>query len=179
MEIEGTPDMVLEVVSGSSVSKDTEWLRDLYWKAGIAEYWLVDCRGERVDFDILRHTAGGYSATSKSAGWMESAVFGHSFLLTRQSDEMGQPEYTLEARSPRAEASASARKPSKAKREEHAFPWFAKGCRRLHPWNDPEDIGLPLESPDIEFHSRLGGAAACRPIDVLETRACKARCHLS
>ncbi len=33
VEIEGTPDMVLEVVSGSSVSKDTEWLRDLYWKA--------------------------------------------------------------------------------------------------------------------------------------------------
>ena len=97
VEIEGTPDMVLEVVSGSSVSKDTEWLRDLYWKAGIGEYWLVDCRGQRIDFDILRHTAGGYSATSKSAGWMESAVFGHSFLLTRESDEMGQPEYTLEA----------------------------------------------------------------------------------
>ncbi len=103
VEIEGTPDMVLEVVSGSSVSKDTGCLRDLYWKAGIAEYWLVDCRGERVDFDILRHAASGYSATSKSAtgksaGWMESAVFGHSFLLTRQSDEMGHPEFTLESR---------------------------------------------------------------------------------
>jgi len=98
VEIEGTPDMVLEVVSGSSVGKDTEWLRDLYWKSGIAEYWLVDCRGERVDFDILRHAASGYSATSKSAGWMESAVFGHSFLLTRQSDEMGHPEFTLESR---------------------------------------------------------------------------------
>jgi Uma2 family endonuclease len=98
VEIEGTPDMVLEVVSGSSVNKDTEWLRDLYWKAGIAEYWLVDCRGERVDFDILRRTAGGYSPASKSSGWIESAVFGHSFLLTRQTDEMGQPEYTLEAR---------------------------------------------------------------------------------
>ncbi len=37
VEIEGTPDMVLEVVSGSSVSKDCQWLRDLYWKAGIPE----------------------------------------------------------------------------------------------------------------------------------------------
>ncbi len=97
VEIEGTPDMVLEVVSGSSVTKDTEWLRDLYWKAGIAEYWLVDCRGDRLGFDILRHTAGGYVTTSKSAGWIESAVFGHSFLLTRQTDKMGQPEYTLDA----------------------------------------------------------------------------------
>ncbi len=98
VEIEGTPDMVLEVVSGSSVSKDCEWLRDLYWKAGIGEYWLADCRGDRVDFDILRRTDSGYSATSKSAGWMESAAFGHSFRLTRQSDELGQPEFTLECR---------------------------------------------------------------------------------
>ena len=29
---------------------------------------------------------------------MESAVFGHALLLTRQADEMGQPEYSLEAR---------------------------------------------------------------------------------
>jgi Uma2 family endonuclease len=101
VEIEGTPDMVLEVVSGSSVSKDREWLRDLYRKAGIAEYWLVDCRGDRLDFDILRHTAGGYAPANKSAGWVESAVFGHAFLLTRQSDELGHPEYTLEARATR------------------------------------------------------------------------------
>ena len=98
VELEGTPDMVLEVVSGSSVSKDCEWLRDLYWKAGIAEYWLVDCRGERVDFEILRHADNGYCPANKTADWAESAVFGHWFRLTRQSDELGQPEYNLEAR---------------------------------------------------------------------------------
>ena len=99
VELEGTPDMVLEVVSSSSVSKDSEWLRDLYWQAGIAEYWLVDCRGERLEFDILRLTSRGYSATRKSGGWMKSAVFGQSFRLTRQTDEFGQPEFTLETRS--------------------------------------------------------------------------------
>jgi hypothetical protein len=56
----------------------------------------VDCCGDRVDFDILLHTAGGYRAACKSAGWINSAVFGRSFLLTRQTDEMGQPEYDLE-----------------------------------------------------------------------------------
>ena len=44
MELEGTPDLVLEVVSKSSVRKDTVILRDLYYKAGIEEYWLVDAR---------------------------------------------------------------------------------------------------------------------------------------
>ena len=34
--------MTLEVVSSSSVRKDTVDLRDRYYKAGILEYWLVD-----------------------------------------------------------------------------------------------------------------------------------------
>src|SRR5262249_16202275 len=42
--VEGTPDMVLEVVSDGSVRKDTVVLREGYWKAGIREYWLVDVR---------------------------------------------------------------------------------------------------------------------------------------
>jgi Uma2 family endonuclease len=37
MELEGTPDWVLEVVSQSSVAKDTKWLRESYHKAGIPE----------------------------------------------------------------------------------------------------------------------------------------------
>ena len=88
VEIEGTPDMVLEVVSGSSVSKDTEWLRDLYRKAGIAEYWLVRLPWRSGSISTSSaDTAGGYhpstgkSATGKSAGWTESAVFGHALPL--------------------------------------------------------------------------------------------------
>jgi hypothetical protein len=41
LELEGTPDMVLEVVSASSVEKDKETLPDFYWRAGIPEYWLA------------------------------------------------------------------------------------------------------------------------------------------
>src|SRR5207245_349957 len=36
--LEGTPEMVLEVVSATSVEKDTVELRELYWQAGIPEY---------------------------------------------------------------------------------------------------------------------------------------------
>jgi Uma2 family endonuclease len=98
VELEGTPDMVLEVVSTSSVEKDNVTLFDLYWRAGIQEYWLVDARGERLVFDIWRHTPKGYVPTRKQGGWIRSTVFGKSFRLTRQMDERGDPEYTLEVR---------------------------------------------------------------------------------
>src|SRR5262249_39969293 len=42
VELVGTPDVVLEVVSRSSVRKDTVILKRAYWEAGIPEYWLVD-----------------------------------------------------------------------------------------------------------------------------------------
>lgn len=98
VELEGSPDMVLEVVSRSSVRKDTQVLRRSYWEAGVREYWLVDARPDRPELDILRHTARGYRATPKKGGWLASAVFGKSFRLTRQTDALGHPEFTLEVR---------------------------------------------------------------------------------
>ncbi len=98
VRIEGSPDMVLEAVSTSSVQKDTDRLRELYWRAGIREYWLVDVRGERLEFDLLRHTAKGYAVAKKQGGWVKSAVFGKSFRLTRETDEEGHPEFTLSVR---------------------------------------------------------------------------------
>jgi Uma2 family endonuclease len=90
-ELEGSPDMVLEVVGYNSVRKDTQQLRRGYWLAGIREYWLVDARREPLVFDILRHTAKGYRTTPKKDGWIRSNVFGKSFRLTCQI-EYGNPE---------------------------------------------------------------------------------------
>lgn len=98
LELEGSPDMVLEVVSSTSVEKDTVVLRELYWEAGIREYWLVDARGDRLQFDILRRRPAGYLATPSSAGWLRSAVFHKSFRLRSRRDEAGHPEYTLAVR---------------------------------------------------------------------------------
>lgn len=98
VELEGSPDMVLEVVSRSSIRKDTEVLRQSYWEAGVREYWLVDARSGPLAFDILRHTARGYRAAPKKGGWLTSAVFGKSFRLTRQLSTLGHPEYTLAVR---------------------------------------------------------------------------------
>jgi Uma2 family endonuclease len=98
VELEGSPDMVLEVVSTSSVQKDTVTLRRAYWEAGIREYWLVDARSAPLSFDILRHATRGYAAAPKRAGWAKSAVFGKSFRLTQTEGRTGHPEYLLEMR---------------------------------------------------------------------------------
>jgi hypothetical protein len=97
-EVQGSPDMVLEVVSPNSVEKDTVLLRRGYWEAGVREYWLVNARKDSLQFDILRHTTKGYRATPKQGGWVKSSVFGKSFRLTQAKDRLGHPEYTLAVR---------------------------------------------------------------------------------
>jgi Uma2 family endonuclease len=97
-EIEGTPDWVLEVVSDSSVEKDTERLRAAYHRAGIPEYWLIDARGDALVFTILHWRKGGYRAAAVKDGWQRSKVFGREFRLLREQDEFGLWEYTLEVR---------------------------------------------------------------------------------
>jgi Uma2 family endonuclease len=97
--LEGTPDMVLEVVSDGSEKKDNQTLFEAYFDAGIPEYWIVDARGEEVEFTIYRHAGKKYAATrAQAGGWVKSAVFGKSFRLVRGTDAGGNPEFTLEVR---------------------------------------------------------------------------------
>jgi len=98
IELEGSPDMVLEVLSKTSTKKDMVVLRDLYWRAGITEYWLADARRKNLRFEILKYTDQGYIPVEQSSGWQESKVFGKSFKLTAGEDESGYPEYTLSVR---------------------------------------------------------------------------------
>jgi Uma2 family endonuclease len=98
LEVIGTPDMVLEVVSTSSVPKDTVLLHELYAAAGIAEYWLVNPLRGQLTFDILRLSRGRYVATRKSAGWIKSAVFGKSFRLAAEESSDDLPQFRLHVR---------------------------------------------------------------------------------
>ena len=97
-EIIGTPDMVLEVVSASSVSKDNVSLREAYFEAGIPEYWLVDARGERLEFQILKRGDKDFQETRKVGGWLKSTAFGKSFKLTRGTDRSGNPTFKFEVK---------------------------------------------------------------------------------
>ena len=95
MELEGTPDQVLEIVSKSSVRKDTVLLRDLYFKAGISEYWLVDVRDGAMSFEILQRTPEGFVAVVAVDGWIASKVFGKKFQLQKKSDPLGHPQFVV------------------------------------------------------------------------------------
>ena len=95
MELEGTADMVLEVVSKSSVRKDTVLLRDLYFKAGIQEYWLVDVREGAMLFEILQRTPEGYVAVPSVDGWIVSKVLGKRFQLQKSDDPLGHPQFVV------------------------------------------------------------------------------------
>ena len=97
LEVVGVPDVVLEVVSGTSVKKDTIILRDLYARAGVREYWLADSRAKSFSFEILHRQGVAYvSAPVDPGGWAASAVFGRSFRLLRETDPVGLPVLRLE-----------------------------------------------------------------------------------
>jgi len=98
IEVEGTPDMALEIISPTTVHKDTKELRELYWQAGIPEYWLADGRGKTLRFDIFRHAPRGYVATRRRDGWLKSVVLGRSFRLSLQTDRLDHPKFALTVR---------------------------------------------------------------------------------
>ncbi len=96
VEIVGAPDLVVEVVSRSSVRKDTKSLREKYFKAGIPEYWLIDTRGFSIDFQLLVRGVSGYELAEPDAeGYRLSQVFQTRFLLTRRRNPLGAFAYKL------------------------------------------------------------------------------------
>jgi Uma2 family endonuclease len=96
--VDGSPEMTLEVVSDASINKDTSELVDLYFEAGVAEYWLVDARREPLKFDIFKRGAKGFVATRKVGGWIKSAVFQRNFRLQASKDRLGKPEFKLDVK---------------------------------------------------------------------------------
>ncbi len=97
-ELVGVPDLVIEVVSPSSVDKDTAWLVAKYWAAGVPEYWVIDARAEPLRFSLYRHRKDGYSAARKTDGWAASPVLGRSFRFVPGEPAMGHPTYRFEMR---------------------------------------------------------------------------------
>lgn len=95
MMVQGSPDWILEIVSKTTVWKDTTDLRKKYHRAKIGEYWLIDARGEEIDFKIFQWRRQGFVAVRARDGWLRSRVFGRSFRLERQPDRMGFWQYTL------------------------------------------------------------------------------------
>jgi Uma2 family endonuclease len=97
IEMEGAPDVVVEVVSNSSEKKDLDRLPPLYAAAGIPELWLVDARKKTIRFEIRRLGPDGYEAVKPDArGWRFSPRLGRRFRLKRQEVRPGRWIFRLE-----------------------------------------------------------------------------------
>ncbi len=78
VELEGAPDLVVEILSDSSVKKDTERLPPRYAAAGIGELWLIDARGAEPRLDVQVLDGGFYRQAP------ESPLLGGHIRLTRK-----------------------------------------------------------------------------------------------
>jgi Uma2 family endonuclease len=103
VELEGAPDLVVEVISNSSVGKDRTRLPTLYARAGVPELWLVDARGKRLAFEVWSLKAAGYEQVDPDGpppdGWTSSPVLGCRFRLLRRMLGEGPFVYSLESAS--------------------------------------------------------------------------------
>jgi Uma2 family endonuclease len=94
IELVGTPDLVVEIVSDSSEDKDLRRLRSAYARAAIPEYWLIDARGDRLTFAILRLVRGKYQPAPPGRP-QRSRALGATFRLYRDRNRAGRWSYHL------------------------------------------------------------------------------------
>ena len=96
VEVEGGPDLIVEIVSDSSVQKDTQRLPVAYYQAGVREYWLIDARGEELSFQLLRRGSAAFEPTPADAdGYQRSEVLNANYRLDRSRHQRGHWVYQL------------------------------------------------------------------------------------
>jgi Uma2 family endonuclease len=96
IEIEGAPDLIVEIISESSVRKDTDRLPAAYWKAGAPEYWLVDARTDDLMFCIRQRGEAAYEPTRiDDGGFQYSHALDSWYRLERTRNRYGRLRYTL------------------------------------------------------------------------------------
>ena len=79
----GVPDLLVEIVSPSSVRRDRYDKKDLYARFGVKEYWIAD--PANIALEVLTLKAGGYEihCSAEEKGKVTSHVFpGLEFDLT-------------------------------------------------------------------------------------------------
>ena len=96
VEVEGPPDLIVEIVSDSSVTKDTQRLPAAYAVAGVPEFWLADARKEPVVFRIHHLVEGAYRpAQADAEGYLRSNVLACRFRLDAGRDARGHWKFKL------------------------------------------------------------------------------------
>jgi len=85
IELEGAPDIVVEILSDTSEKKDTQSLPPRYAHAGVPELWLLDARGDQLLFEIRTLEGSAYRALEpEPGGWVRSRVLGERLRVIRR-----------------------------------------------------------------------------------------------
>jgi Uma2 family endonuclease len=96
IEIEGAVDLIVEIVSDSSVRKDTKRLPAAYYRGGVRENWLIDARSEQLIFQVLRRGTNSFEASLPDQnGFQRSEVLDCLVRLDRERHRRGHWVYCL------------------------------------------------------------------------------------
>ena len=96
IELEGAPDLIVELASDGSVTKDTQRLPSAYFAAGVREFWLVDARRNDLIFQIHRRGPTGFEPIVRDTnGFQSSVVLNRMYRLDRHRDQRGFWAYDL------------------------------------------------------------------------------------
>jgi len=98
VELEGSPDLIVEIVSDSSVKKDTQRLPNAYFQAGVGEFWLIDARCDPLVFRIHHRSPSGYIAADPGRdddGYQYSPTLNCAYRLDRSRNARGRIVFDL------------------------------------------------------------------------------------
>ena len=96
IELEGPPDLIVEIVSDASTHKDTERLPAAYHRAGVEEFWLIDARSDALLFRIHRRGPTAYEPVEPDAeGYQYSPVLACHYRLDRGRNPRGRLTFDL------------------------------------------------------------------------------------
>jgi Uma2 family endonuclease len=96
VELEGAPDLIVEIVNDHSVQKDTQRLPEAYFQAGVSEFWLADARGESLVFRIHARGESSFEPVEPDPeGFQPSAVLARSYRLEGRRDTQGNWAFDL------------------------------------------------------------------------------------
>jgi Uma2 family endonuclease len=96
VELEGAPDLIVEIVCDGSVTKDTRRLPKAYFGAGVCEFWLADARRGELLFQIHQRGPSAFERVVGDAeGFQASTVFGCAFRLDGRRDQQGEWTFDL------------------------------------------------------------------------------------
>lgn len=96
IEVVGPPDLIVEIVSDESATRDGEELFDAYFRAGVREYWLIDARAFEPVFRLLTSGRSNWNEVhADPEGFVRSVVFERCYRFDCHTGRRGERRYDL------------------------------------------------------------------------------------